>query len=233
MQYWRFSMIREYERIAFLEGEGFGTAYEYAAKEKIVRAFVKRKKRILVYGLPEKYGFSLNLFLHARISNAECFLFNANNKKIPAQVRTEMRKMGVKIINSDFISKKRFDSVMCSEVIQTMSSFALKSLQRIVKGKSFLFFVPNRNNLSHKKISGLSGLDEQELRKMFGEKTSVSYLDIPFFAPGIKSNKKKQKSIILNVFAAIGIPVFSFIERFYPQALKKRKAHLVCALYEK
>ena len=229
-------MIKEYERIAFLEGEGFGTAYEYAAKEKIVRAFVKGKKSILVYGLPEKYGFSLDLFLHAKVNNAknaECFLFNVNNKRIPAQVKAEMRKMGVKIVKKDFILKHRFDSVMCSEVIQKMSSSALKNLQEVIKKRSFLFFAPNRNNAAHRKISGLSGLDEQELRKMFGEKISVSYLDIPPFPPGLKSNEKKRKSFILNFFAAIGIPIFSSIERFYPQSLKKRNAHIIYALSEK
>jgi hypothetical protein len=216
-----------------LEGEGFGTAYEYAAKERIVKAFVKGKKRILVYGLPEKYGFSLDLFLHANENNAECFFFNANNKKIPVQIRAEMKKIGVKIVKGDFISKQRFDSVMCSEVIQKMSSSALKNLQEVIKKRSFLFFAPNGNNGSHKKISGLSGLNEQKLRKMFGEKISISYLDIPPFPPGIKSNNAKQKSVLLKIFAGIGIQIFSFIERFYPQALKKRKAHIICALSEK
>jgi len=226
-------MIKEYMRIAFLEGEGFGTAYEYAAKERIVEAFLKGKKRILVYGLPERYGFSLDLFLHARLGDAGCFLFNVNNKRIPVQVKAEMERMGVKIIKKDFISWQQFDSVMCSEVIQKLSRADLKCLQQAAQRKNFLFFAPNGNNESHRKVSGLSGLKEQDLRKMFGENISVYYLDVPPFPPGLKSNEKKRKSFILNFFASLGIPIFSFIERFYPKSLKKRKAHLICAASER
>ena len=58
--------IRSLYAVNLLEGEGVGTAYEYYAKSKKLKRFlhaIGRPKRILIAGLPERYGLSMDFFL--------------------------------------------------------------------------------------------------------------------------------------------------------------------------
>ena len=69
--------IRELYRYALAEGEGVGTAYEYYAKRRIIAPLVAslpRPARIVVVGLPEKYGTSLDFVLVAGQAHAELLL---------------------------------------------------------------------------------------------------------------------------------------------------------------
>ncbi|HEY6459467.1 MAG TPA: hypothetical protein VIY73_04925, partial [Polyangiaceae bacterium] len=55
--------IKDLYAYALAEGEGVGTAYEYYVKRRILDHALKgldRGARILVAGLPEKYGTSLD-----------------------------------------------------------------------------------------------------------------------------------------------------------------------------
>jgi len=54
--------------LALAEGEGVGTAYEYFAKRLALRRWlgkVPASPRLLIAGLPQKYGTSLDFFLLA------------------------------------------------------------------------------------------------------------------------------------------------------------------------
>ena len=58
--------IKSLYAINLVEGEGLGTAYEYYAKFRKLENFInsiKKPKRILIAGLPEKYGLSMDFFL--------------------------------------------------------------------------------------------------------------------------------------------------------------------------
>ncbi|MGB9485744.1 MAG: hypothetical protein WCD04_06500, partial [Terriglobia bacterium] len=55
--------------LALAEGEGIGTAYEYYAKRLVLArwlASLRPPRRLLIAGLPEKYGSSLDFFLLAQ-----------------------------------------------------------------------------------------------------------------------------------------------------------------------
>jgi len=55
--------------LALAEGEGLGTAYEYYAKRLVLAqwlAGLPLPRRLLIAGLPEKYGSSLDFFLLAQ-----------------------------------------------------------------------------------------------------------------------------------------------------------------------
>jgi hypothetical protein len=61
-------------RLALAEGEGVGTAYEYFAKRLALGRWLKqvgRPVRMLVAGLPQKYGSSLDFLLLAEELGAE------------------------------------------------------------------------------------------------------------------------------------------------------------------
>jgi hypothetical protein len=60
--------IKSLYTLALAEGEGVGTAYEYFAKRLVLRPWLPTLppiKRLLVAGLPEKYGSSLDYLLLA------------------------------------------------------------------------------------------------------------------------------------------------------------------------
>ena len=62
--------ILDFYPSALKEGEGVGTAYEYYAKAKVFKNFFRRVsgpfESMLIAGLPEKYGFSLDFLLLAK-----------------------------------------------------------------------------------------------------------------------------------------------------------------------
>ncbi len=60
--------IKALYALALAEGEGMGTAYEYYAKRLILGRWLAERPRpasILIAGLPQKYGASLDLLLLA------------------------------------------------------------------------------------------------------------------------------------------------------------------------
>ena len=66
--------IRSLYAINLVEGEGVGTAYEYYVKLRKLERFVnsiERPKRILIAGLPERYGLSMDFFLLGQMLQAE------------------------------------------------------------------------------------------------------------------------------------------------------------------
>src|ERR1700752_4107471 len=61
--------IKSLYPLALAEGEGIGTAYEYYAKRRALARWLPklgRPRKILIAGLPEKYGSSLDFFLVAQ-----------------------------------------------------------------------------------------------------------------------------------------------------------------------
>ena len=66
--------IKELYTYALAEGEGVGTAYEYFAKRLVLNRWLSSlsiPKRILIAGLPEKYGCSFDFWLLAKEWQAE------------------------------------------------------------------------------------------------------------------------------------------------------------------
>src|SRR5690606_30513282 len=60
--------IKALYALALAEDEGVGTAYEYFAKRLVLRPWLRQQppvRRLLVAGLPEKYGASLDHLLLA------------------------------------------------------------------------------------------------------------------------------------------------------------------------
>jgi hypothetical protein len=58
--------IKDLYALALAEGEGMGTAYKYYVKRLILRRFLDGRlqpRSILIAGLPEKYGASLDFVL--------------------------------------------------------------------------------------------------------------------------------------------------------------------------
>ncbi len=77
--------VYDYYPIAMAEKEGAGTAYEYYVKARLLRQVIPAAsppRRILVAGLPEKYGFSMDFAILACSLNAEILFLDERAERL-------------------------------------------------------------------------------------------------------------------------------------------------------
>lgn len=220
--------------IALLEGEGLGTAYEYFVKLKLLNKFLKNKKikNVLIYGLPEKYGFSLDFIYFCYKNNLNVFLFEKREDKIK-NFKEILSRLNKKIVvnNLKIIEKidKKYDLVLSCEVLQYLKEDELKEyIGNIQKySKKTIIFVPNKSNKSHVKFSRLNGFTLEELNDLFDNVKESGYIDVPPFPPGIKKGEK-----IKNIFLIRTLEFSAYLEKFIPSIIKKKIAHISYVLID-
>ena len=232
-----------------------GTAYEYVAKGAVLRPLVQElgrpptrradgALRLLVAGLPEKYGSSLDFFLFAQSLGAEVRVVDARaealarTEKVVRGLQTSGRLGGLRVdyerIGSlaEMARLDPHDAVLSSEVLQRVTPAerprfvdALRSLAR--RGA---LFVPNSENGSHLTISGLGGLTRPELSSLFPG-AACEYVDMPPFPPGITRSadqRARASTGMLEAVAMLGLDAYCRAEPLVPAFVKKRVAHIVC-----
>lgn len=243
-------------KLALLEGEGLGTAYEYFVKLMLLNKYFKKNKikNVLIYGLPEKYGFSLDFIYFCYKNNLNVFLFEKRGDKIK-KFKEILSKLNKKIIvnNLKIIKKidKKYDLVLSCEVLQVLKENELKEYVNNIQkySKRALIFVPNKSNKSHIKFSRLNGFTLKELNFLFNNVKKLGYIDVPPFPPGIKKEEKiKNIFLIVNKvahtlltrelflrkqkFLVKTLEFFAYVERFIPLIIKKYTAHINYVLIE-
>lgn len=241
------------------EGEGLGTAYEYYAKLRKLKKFInsiEKPKRILIAGLPEKYGLSMDFFLLGQMFHAEMSVMDERSEVLE-RAQDVFRTLKTKKIFGetkvlflkadqieDFISlgwkKKEFDLALSSEVLQRLDKAQGTYLSNIKKlAKNFALFAPNRENESHARLSGLKGVSLEELLAHCLEGDSgidifdCGYLDMPPFPPGLSRSQEKREQAAesrLEAFLMKGLEIYSLCESLMPRFIKEKKAHIVYVL---
>jgi len=208
------SMKRLYD-LALAEGEGLGTAYEYYVKLRLINRLLGdfEPRSILIYGLPEKYGYSMDFICYGKMNRAAVSVYEQRTEKILEHKRI-LKKLGLP--EPDYINKAiECDLLLSCEVAQRDK----KIIDAVQKVKKSFVFVPNADNKGHSRVSGLRGLTIIELQKMFpGSK--YGYVDMPPFPPGIRKKKKTSNPLLLIVLRFLGC-----LECFLP--FKRRYAHIV------
>jgi len=183
--------------LALAEGEGVGTAYEYFAKRLLLRRWLAGKKQpssILIAGLPEKYGSSLDILQLAQELGAGVTVVDERPAALDKWQRSwaAARKAGrlkavqaqaitVKTMASLTVAGAPFDLILSSEVLQRLNPDEqvaygqqvgeMAAGPRVHKdgeraGTSIALFTPNGDNPAHTAISGLAGLRLDELRAL-------------------------------------------------------------------
>lgn len=255
----RTKKIKSLYIINLVEGEGLGTAYEYYAKLRKLKEFIKsieKPKRILIAGLPQKYGLSMDFFLLAQMLHAETVVIDERGE-ILERAQKAFHTLKAKNIFSDteilFLKADRieefnnlssgnseFDLALSSEVIQRLDEARgtyVSSIKRLAK--NFALFAPNRENEAHARLSGLSGISLKELLTHCLEGNSGvaifdrGYLDMPPFPPGLSRSKEKREQAAesrLEAFLMKGLEIYSLCESIMPKFIKERKAHIVYVL---
>jgi hypothetical protein len=246
--------IKSLYTLALAEGEGLGTAYEYFAKRLRLAPWLQnfpRPPRILVAGLPEKYGSSLDFLLLAQELTASDFVViddrtaaltkcgRSLNAAVALNELTQLRPRFVLVRNITEISElnEAFDLCLSSEVLQRLDGSNRRAyLSRIAKlATSVALFVPNGDNSSHATRSGLGSFRLSELQALteeIGTAGDFDYVDMPPFPPGLTRSAELRERASSGRFEQIAMWLlghYARAERSFPSRWRRRKSHIVFA----
>jgi len=250
-----FRSIKALYRLALAEGEGIGTAYEYFAKRLVLGRWLAgraRPRRLLIAGLPEKYGSSLDFLLIAEeldaaeivvVDDRPAALEKGRKGLAAAQAKGELTGLQPQFVLWSDLGRAPeltvgFDVCLGSEVLQRLGAAAgqryVTNLARLAP--AIALFAPNGDNSSHTNISGLSGLrltDLQALLQKAGARADVGYIDMPPFPPGItRSAEQRQQasSGLLEGLVMWSLAYYARLERLFPRGWRRHYSHIVYAL---
>jgi len=244
--------ISKFYPINLLEGEGVGQTYEYFVKWRVFNRFFKNRpfpKNILIAGLPSKYGLSLDLLMLANFFKCSATIIDEREENIERFKKIVLLLQKQNILSIKDISfvkvnslvdlgkniTKKFDLVINSEVLQRLSPVDLKIfLQRLANLASLgIFFVPNKYNSGHIKLSKLATLGTEEVKRAINDRMKIvskGYLDFPPFPPGLqRSETARQRAADskLERIAMKSLEWWGIIEIFFPPFIKKRQSHII------
>ncbi len=248
--------IKDLYMPALTEGEGVGTAYEYFAKRLVLARWLRgqpRPQRVLVAGLPEKYGASLDFLLLAHELGATVTAVDdrpAAVERLTTAVAA-MQQQGwldglaftpglVADVTALAEHDGPFDLALSSEVLQRLDPARRGAyLDRVwALATAVALFCPNADNPSHTEISGLSGLHLRALEQLFlvREDSFVAqfgYIDMPPFPPGITRSEAQREQASSGRFEALamwGLGYYARAEKWLPGGLRRKQSHIVYAL---
>ena len=241
--------------LALAEGEGVGTAYEYYAKRLLVARWLANRRpphRLLIAGLPEKYGSSLDSLLLAQdLAVAEVVVLEDRPwalekcrqslraaQAIGQLTRTRPQFLPVKELDLADSVTGEFDLCWSSEVLQRFDAIGRRRYLSCFANRAHLLalFVPNGDNSAHRLTSGLAGLSLTELRALIepeGVSAACGYVDMPPFPPGLtRSAAQRERAVSgkLEAVAMWSLGYYARLEMFLPSRWRSRHAHIVYAL---
>jgi hypothetical protein len=244
--------IKTLYTLALAEGEGLGTAYEYYTKRLLINGWLSqfsKPRRILIAGLPEKYGASLDFLELSAELKAEVIVVD---ERLEALKRLEKGILGVRskgildnlnwqpveTTNLRTLSEieGKFDLCLCSEVLQRLEIDSRNEYVARLESlaSSLALFAPNANNASHASLSGLNGLYIEDLTSLVSAQQSrIGFIDMPPFPPGItRSDEQREEAATgkMESVAMRGLASYARIERFLPQSIRRRQSHIVYSL---
>lgn len=222
-------MLRGFYHLALIEGEGLGTAYEYLAKHRILKPCFKNEKS-LIYGLPEKYGFGLDLLYFLDKSGYEIHVYEDRKEKVRQYSKIIKTLIKIRFIQRTPLIineiKGCYDLVLSSEVIQRFNPKELQNYFLNIKNSSkrAIIFFPNGNNKAHCHMTKLRAYKPEALSHFFYGKVELGFVDMPPFPPGlsVKSDQRRQNLKLLIPLLSL----WSFIEQICPRFVKQHFCHI-------
>lgn len=241
------SGVADYYPLALAEGEGVGTAYEYLAKARILRPLLSGVQRMLIAGLPEKYGSSLDFIALARALGAELVIVDdrqqALDKAAQAMARAglsdaaTLHRTPLSQIGS--LAPNPFDLALSCEVLQRLPAGerALFVAGMGRASRQFVTFAPNAGNSAHATRSHLGCLTMAEMTDIIartGAKVQAAgFVDMPPFPPGLTLSGAKREQVQQAWWqrpALSTLGLFCRLEQILPVRAKRPFAHIVYAV---
>jgi hypothetical protein len=239
-------MKKLYE-VALLEGEGLGTAYEYYMKRMLLnRLFFKFgiPRTICVFGVPEKYGSSMDFCLLAGDVKADSVTIYDEREQAVKKCRIAAEKVKERGIISDLVLEfsqkegmelkgKQFDFITNCDVFQRFEEEkALSMINDAASNSSYsLFFLPNGYNVNHVASPDRKAIDPV----LFVEKVKKSvevlewgYVDMPPFPSGSRISEQKRSAVKSGIFSFgvfLVLKLWAVFEAMLPFFIKKKFAH--------
>src|SRR4030043_1707437 len=137
-------------KVSMAEQGGFGIWYEYLAKSRIFKHF-KKTKRVLIFGLPEKYSLGLDTLFFAENSELTVIDNRRENlrdyKSYADQFSRKVKTTYVPDLREiRGLKGNRSDLLISTEVLQNDTSLmsVMKDLAKII-----IIFVPNKQCYAH------------------------------------------------------------------------------------
>ncbi|MCL4263020.1 MAG: hypothetical protein KJ069_07380 [Anaerolineae bacterium] len=242
--------IKSLYALALAEGEGVGTAYEYFAKRLVLRPWlptIPPVKRLLITGLPEKYGSSLDYLLLAEGLGATAVIADdrpAALEKFQASWDRARQVGWLTAVQPELILVQNmaemaglsgpFDLAISNEVIQRLPAADRPAyVQR--QGEittAVALFCPNAANPDHAAHSGLSTLELSELLTLSPAHlvTRSGYIDMPPFPTGVSRSAEQRTQAESGAFEGLvmwGLGYFARLERWLPTAVRRQKSHII------
>lgn len=242
--------IKDLYALALAEGEGMGTAYEYYAKRRALEPWLARRPRpqsILIAGLPQRYGLSLDFLLLASELGATVTILDERpavfERLLAARENllreglfslAEPQTMHVSALTALPTDDAPFDLVLSSEVLQRLTPPERQhyATAALAAGPTALF-APNADNPAHTNRSGLAGLHLVELRALAGGQSINGYIDMPPFPPGITRSDEQREQATTGAFEQFvmwGLGEYARREHWVPGRLRRTQSHIVYAL---
>ncbi len=243
--------IREllaYYPLAMAEGEGAGTAYEYYVKARALKKIFKQisaPKKLLIAGIPERYGFSMDFVLLARALACEQILVLDERRERLEKFKDIYKQLSeANEINCRFETEPQlypekeahnFDLFISCEVLQRLSPEDQKRYWRncFKLAKAGVVFTPNAENPAHATHSNLRTLSLDQLKEQAraggGKIIAGGYIDMPPFPPGITRSDDQRESAGQGIqrLAFKIIEQWAKAENLIPLSLRRKNAHIV------
>jgi hypothetical protein len=243
--------IKDLYALALAEGEGMGTAYEYYAKRLALEPWLKRRPKpgtMLIAGLPQRYGLSLDFLLLASELGAAVTVIDERPESFERlfAARESLLQDGLfqlveptTVLARDLAQlnevTETFDLVVSSEVLQRLIPAARPQYAAKMgdHGAAVALFAPNADNSAHTNRSGLAGLHLDELRLLVPEASASGYIDMPPFPPGITRSDEQREQATTGAFENVvmwGLGHYARREHWVPNGTRRTQSHIVYAL---
>jgi hypothetical protein len=243
--------IKSLYSLALAEGEGVGTAYEYFVKRLALHRWLpglKSSGDILIAGLPEKYGASLDFLLLAEELNREVTIVDERPhalEKIKNALPTARETGLLKNVTPVYLQTAdmsrmaelaaQYGFCISSEVMQRLpeTDRAVYWQRLMALAPAAAVFAPNADNPAHTNLSGLAGLHLEELRRIVGTAAAANYIDMPPFPPGMTRTDEQREQATSGRMEAVamwGLGWYARMERFIPGRIRRAHSHIVYAL---
>ncbi|OGF46895.1 MAG: hypothetical protein A2231_12635 [Candidatus Firestonebacteria bacterium RIFOXYA2_FULL_40_8] len=237
--------MKKFYKVALLEGEGLGTAYEYYVKRRLFIKLLGKEKHLdsfCVFGLPEKYGSSMDFCVLAdQVKAGRVVMLDEREEAVKKCSTAVARLKDEKIIPDSLVQVKegmllrddKYDFITNCDVFQRFNEEeTIKMIEGAASNsKLSLFFIPNGFNVSHVAFPARRSINPVDFVKKISDKVKVvrwGYIDMPPFPSGSKlSDEKKNavKSGLFSFFVFLILRIWSIVEMLTPSFIKKRFAH--------
>jgi hypothetical protein len=243
--------IKTHYPLALAEGEGVGTAYEYFAKRLALSSWLSKltvSGDIVIAGLPEKYGASLDFLLLAEELERQVIIVDERPsaiEKVKGALAAAKGEGFLQSIEPTYVQVSalteldelfcRFGLALCSEDLQRLPAADRSPYwQRLMALVPYAaVFAPNADNPAHTNLSGLAGVGLDELKEIVGTAAAANYIDMPPFPPGMTRTDDQREHATtggMEAFAMWGLGWYARLERYFPTPIRRSQAHIVFAL---